>query len=1262
MKETPKRLAPTTETLRALFAKSGNQCAFPDCDHPLIDEDNNFVAQVCHIEDALPGGRFNEDMNNEERRSYDNLVLFCYKHHIQTNNLDKFHVSRLKEIKVLHEALFTETFVVKGPTLLNIFNDLKSIKDDTSEIRRTQQTHTEQFEEIKSLLLYSKQVTEIQANESSYIQDIESILKLRETNNHVTALKLLEDFRSNKWEKLNGTEKYKLLANMGICHLDLYNDAKAADFFIAAEKHDPENEKAYSYAALGHSIQGNVEEARKIIAHAIAKNPEDSNAYVALIALEKDNQDFSELLNQIPKKLHDNQEISYAIGGLAKHKNDFQSAINWFQNAVDVAVKNTGDVKAALASTILESLTNPFQVMTGQVDNESRNKISYCIQLLTESWEEFKDSDLRKSRAWILINRGIAKKYLGDFEGAFEDINQSAIITENSYFSLKHLAIAAIETNKLDYSLKLLDQLKTIENEDNKDVMSIDLFRAEVLYKKKEFNQAIDALKVVLKNSSNEKITDNAQSALIFAYMAINDFEEAKKLSTSIIETRPNYLEGYINASIVHNRMNETEEALTILNTAYEQLTDESDHADVQNLAYQFARHKDYIKTIEILERITNPEIYTELSRTLLMTYYNAGETNKALKLCQSIRSGHGPIDIITEIQSAIYETIGDLPNAIEVCEEYLKVYPDDQRVLARLALIYARIKDNTKVKKILERFEILGALPMDILYQLAYLNVSVDELNRGLDIAFETRRKYYYNGEAHLKYIGLISEFRALTEYVGESQKVSIDTAVKLKDEHGDITTYCILDKSEKLSKEELLATDIFAKSLLGSDIGDVIEIERGFGEPQRFEVVNIFSKYIYAFQESIELLNKRFVDVEGFRTFNVGETGDIKKDLKPIFDSLDQTENFDRQVFTFYHQKLFTIGTCAQILGQNPLKFWSIVFGNPDFGIYSISSIHTELQVAYNLLEKGIGIVVDLVSLLSLASIKKLELLEALPNRKIISRSAIELIDELLREYKGISSKGYLTIGKINGEYVKEYISKEQIDTNRIHYEFLLNWAEKNCDVLPCNEALTLNALRKEELDKTFGKAFIDSILLAKEHGYLFLAEEETLRSIALNDFQVKGFPSYALLDYCRIHGFINFGSFIEEIAKLIGLGFKYLPINSEILLKCADMSGYQPAFPFNLAIRTLDSSISSENSSIHVTADFIYKLYASPTLPHMRSNLIVTILSVLVASRNFIVVLQKLIILIELKFKLLQKEKDEVHSIIKEFIVSNNMFNTL
>lgn len=89
MNEKAKRLKPTVEVLRELYLKSGNQCAFPGCYNAMVDDNGNFIGQICHIEAAEAGGeRFNPNMTNEERRSFDNLMLMCYEHHVVTRQIN----------------------------------------------------------------------------------------------------------------------------------------------------------------------------------------------------------------------------------------------------------------------------------------------------------------------------------------------------------------------------------------------------------------------------------------------------------------------------------------------------------------------------------------------------------------------------------------------------------------------------------------------------------------------------------------------------------------------------------------------------------------------------------------------------------------------------------------------------------------------------------------------------------------------------------------------------------------------------------------------------------------------------------------------------------------------------------------------------------------------------------------------------------------------------------------------------------------------
>ena len=101
------RLPITPSTLKKLFALSGNCCAFPGCTEKMIDEAGAVIGQVCHIEAANEGGqRYNYKQNDEDRRSFENLLVMCNKHHKITDNVQVYLVESLVKIKTDHENRF----------------------------------------------------------------------------------------------------------------------------------------------------------------------------------------------------------------------------------------------------------------------------------------------------------------------------------------------------------------------------------------------------------------------------------------------------------------------------------------------------------------------------------------------------------------------------------------------------------------------------------------------------------------------------------------------------------------------------------------------------------------------------------------------------------------------------------------------------------------------------------------------------------------------------------------------------------------------------------------------------------------------------------------------------------------------------------------------------------------------------------------------------------------------------------------------------
>ena len=117
-------------TIRRLDTLSGNECAEPNCSKKLIAEDGqSIISKICHIEAASKDGpRWNENMTDDERRDFSNLLLLCDEHHTiidNKDNEDKYPVLLLKKWKIDHEAKIRQLFsdkniLSRNPSALNI--------------------------------------------------------------------------------------------------------------------------------------------------------------------------------------------------------------------------------------------------------------------------------------------------------------------------------------------------------------------------------------------------------------------------------------------------------------------------------------------------------------------------------------------------------------------------------------------------------------------------------------------------------------------------------------------------------------------------------------------------------------------------------------------------------------------------------------------------------------------------------------------------------------------------------------------------------------------------------------------------------------------------------------------------------------------------------------------------------------------------------------------------------------------------------------
>jgi hypothetical protein len=96
---------PTLSTIKRLFARSRNRCAFPNCPVPIVEDQGFVTGNVCHIKArSKRGPRYDAAESMDERHNFSNLMLLCARHsRLIDSDLQTYTVETLREMKDAHE-------------------------------------------------------------------------------------------------------------------------------------------------------------------------------------------------------------------------------------------------------------------------------------------------------------------------------------------------------------------------------------------------------------------------------------------------------------------------------------------------------------------------------------------------------------------------------------------------------------------------------------------------------------------------------------------------------------------------------------------------------------------------------------------------------------------------------------------------------------------------------------------------------------------------------------------------------------------------------------------------------------------------------------------------------------------------------------------------------------------------------------------------------------------------------------------------------
>jgi hypothetical protein len=288
-------------------------------------------------------------------------------------------------------------------------------------------------------------------------------------------------------------------------------------------------------------------------------------------------------------------------------------------------------------------------------------------------------------------------------------------------------------------------------------------------------------------------------------------------------------------------------------------------------------------------------------------------------------------------------------------------------------------------------------------------------------------------------------------------------------------------------------------------------------------------------------------------------------------------------------------TVGSLSTFKLINPVKVWGnlLPFNSP--GIKTTNGIN-EFRIAHEKLNEGKGILFDVISLMTIGLLGLADLIDMLPNAKAVSQSTLDHINELIRDTQFFAD-GSSTFLPFEDTFILHEESPEQIANRKNLLHALHQWITDKFQILPCNEAKNMLLQDKQYLDNLIGESFAESLLTAKEKGYLIYAEEWNVRALGNTEYGLDGVYSFALLGYLSDRKVITAEKYQELVISLISLNYKMLPTDSAVIMRCFEIYKDVKHPVFLRSLGGMYSEMFTNDQALIIAVQFFFKLWNNP-----------------------------------------------------------------
>lgn len=971
---------------------------------------------------------------------------------------------------------------------------------------------------------------------------------------------------------------FRILTNLGACALADEDLDGARTLLEEAHRLQPENQKGISNAAVAAHLGNDSDRAVALALKARASDPRDTQATAVLIGeiWEAGESERLEVLVAAEEWITRDQQCGLVLATIRMQQSRFQEAVELCRALIEADSEDAGAHMALSRCLLNYAQVDALPIRyTDEVITQLREAVVEAARAI----ELLQSSELRARRREALVTRAVARALLGETAAAMQDLtevldeapahsdatfNEGLLLLSGGQLAEARAAFEGIQdpVRRADAALPLAYACVASCH----GAAAVRLLRGTLSLERPGWEE-VHRAELLSKAEAAIGYEDSVGPAIAVALERHSDDPRLLVLAAVRFDILggPEGAEDSLLNALRHADDPDRREVLVRLGALYQGLG-------------RFAEAADR------LAEVVGDVPWHPAAIPLLVCLANSNRLREALSCARRIRERHPqPPRMVIEVEAQILDQVGDGRAALRCIEDLCSradSVPVDQ---VKLASAQFRCGERDAGLK-----TVLGIDASHLhdesrsMLALAQLKLMLGESGY-LEDAYLARRCGLDDAVVHLGCFGL---FLGRDKELVEPETVGPGCAVLLKSEAAE-QWWRILDDAEKsLDPYELPSSHDLTRQLLGRRAGDIITLRQGL-EELSYEIADIQSKFVQAFQETCSEFSTRFPSNKGLSRVKVTED-----DFKKVFQSIDQRDHLVHQALRMYMDRRLPFASLASLLGRSALEVWCACteagFAPIRFG----AGTDEEASEAAARLREADSVVLDLLALLT---VRELGLAGHLRNR--FRRVAVPqlVIDELQQAYfetvMGPPPTSWL--GKSDdGRYTLVELADEHWPRWQEFVRSVLEFAES------FERIASYPLLEAGDIDASVGAlttAGAGAVYASDEHSgtrLVLLCDDISLSQVA-RSLGVHAANTQDMLDDLRRSGVITGTDYSLWIERLVLLNYWFVQVRSEDIVSCLEANGYMTADGTRAMLRTLEGPGCSENSAVSVGAEVVTAL---------------------------------------------------------------------